>query len=129
MTAGFGFYQQSVNTCESGYIVVVDRLPESADTSAEVVAYENLSAPEQRAFERILASETRQVFDDTDSIDGLSETIVRYEGEQYETGQMVAVGCGQPGVFAMYCGIAATLFGGIVALVARLWPSTGPAPR
>ena len=118
ITSGFGFYQQSANTCKSGYVVTVDRLPESADTSAGGVAYENLSAPEQRALERILSSETRQVFEDPDSIGGLSNSIVRYEGTWYETGPVVAIGCDQPGVFVMYCGIAAALLGGTVALFA-----------
>lgn len=59
-SGSWGVYQQATTTCESGYGVTIIPLEanETADPTAEHVAYSTLSATEQQIFRDILTAET-----------------------------------------------------------------------
>ena len=122
-SGGWGVYQRAANTCESGYGVTITRLDENetADPTAEHVAYGNLSAVEQRIFREMLTAETTAMYQDATPLEGLTQKVVTYRGERYETGPLFVSDCVDEWRFYEIWGGVTALLGGVIVVATSGW--------
>ena len=120
--AGYGLYLERTDTCESGYGLSAFELGpnETAESSVERVAYENLSAAEQRVFREAVENGTTDVVENRSVLDGLGNTVVTYRDERYETVMWVRDCVRTYPVFIVLGGLAAAV-GAVVAGGAFGW--------
>lgn len=122
-SGGWGIYQQTTDTCESGYGVTITELEENetASPTAERVAYSNLSATEQQAFQDTLTAEETPIYQNSTPLEGLSQKVVTYRGEQYETSSLFVSDCADGwAIFKIWGGLIA-LLGGAIVITASGW--------
>ncbi len=119
--AGYGVYESWTNSCESGYGVSAIQLGpnETAESSFERVAYENLSADEQRVFREAVRNGSSGV-ENRSVLDGLSGKVVVYEGDRYETVVWVSDYPNTHASFVVFGGLTAAV-GAVVAGGAFGW--------
>lgn len=122
VTAGYGVYERHADTCESGYGLSAWAVGpnETADASLERVAYENLSAAEQRVFREAVENGNTGVVENRSVLDGLGGKVVAYRGDHYETVMWVS-DCARSYVAFIVFGKLAAAVGGVVAGGAFGW--------
>ena len=122
-SGGWGVYQQAADTCESGYGLTITHLEENetADSAAEHVAYGNLSATEQRVFREILTAETTAIYQDSTPLEGLTQKVVTYRGEQYETSPLFVSDCVNEWRFYKVWGGVTAFLGGVIVVATSGW--------
>ena len=122
-SGGWGVYQQTTDTCVSGYGLTIIHLEanESADLTAEHVTYSNLSATEQRIFREILTAETTPIYQNSTPLEGLTQKVVTYQGEQYVTSRLFVSDCANGwALFKIWGGLTA-LLGGVIVVATSGW--------
>lgn len=122
-SSGWGVYQQATDTCESGYGMTITHLEENetTDSTAEYVAYSNLSATEQQIFREILTAEMTPIYQNSTPLEGLTQKVVTYQGEQYETSSLFVSDCANGwALFKIWGGLTA-LLGGVIVVATSGW--------
>jgi hypothetical protein len=122
-SGGWGVYQQATDTCESGYGLTIIHLEENetADSTAEHVAYSNLSATEQRVFREILTAETTPIYQNSTPLEDLTQKVVTYQDEQYETSPLFVSDCANEWEFYKIWGGVTALLGGVIVVATSEW--------
>jgi hypothetical protein len=108
--AGYGVYEQRTDTCESRHGVTA--FPAAANETTESfdrVAYENLSAAEQRAFRGAVWNGSTNVVENASVREALSGKVVVYEGDRYETVVWVSDCARSYVAFVVYGGLSAAV--------------------
>lgn len=122
-SGSWGVYQQATDTCESGYGLTITKLEENetASPTAEHVAYSNLSATEQQVFQDILTAEETPIYQNSTPLEGLSEKVVTYQGEQYETSPLFVSDCANGWAIFKFWGSLIALLGGVIVITVFGW--------
>lgn len=119
---GVGMYQEATDTCASGYGVTITQLAanETADPTAEHIAYSNLSSTEQLLFREILAADTTPIYQHA-PLDNLTHKVVTYQGQQYETSRRFIADCGNLGAVFKAWGSVFVFLGTSMIVAAAGW--------
>lgn len=122
-SGGWGVYQQATDTCESGYGLTITHLEENetADPAAEHITYSNLSATEQRVFREILTAETTPIYQSSTPLEGLTQKVVTYQGEKYETSPLFVSDCFKEWTLFKIGGGFTALLGGVIIVATYGW--------
>ena len=117
-----GISLQIMDTCESGSGITIHRLNanETPDASFDQVTYENLSTAEQRVFTEILTAETTPIYQNESAVYGLSQKVVTYRGEQYETSVPFIADCFNSGMGFMFLGSIIAILGGVIVVTPKV---------
>lgn len=122
-SGSLGVYQQTTDTCESGYGLTITKLEENetASPTAEHVAYSNLTATEQQVFQDILTAEETPIYKNSTPLEALSEKVVTYRGGQYETSPLFVSDCAKGWAIFQIWGAFSALLGGLIVIAAFGW--------
>jgi len=122
VSGSLGVFQQGTETCKSGYGLSITKLDENetVDPDSEPVAYSNLSATEQQVFREILTTE-QTIYQNSTPFEGLTQKVVTYRSEQYETGTLFVADCFNRGVSFNIWGSLLALLGGVIVTATSGW--------